>query len=221
MGAVTHKMDNSGGPVMKSVCGKVTAGDSYTPDADLVTCEKCSWLLNPSTKRMVIHFTKDGETGVCGVNPCGGLEYHELVGPNLTRSELAVNCVRCLEEMGTPKRGEGGVLLPKKESQELAQHFFGNSLGDVATQDVKSLVAARKHYGESWCKRGGVSAYMMLARKWDRLEMAAEEVGWDLELLIKSDVRAEGVLDDIRDLRRYLLLVEEKWGKLVPEVKKD
>jgi hypothetical protein len=53
-----------------------------------------------------------------------------------------------------------------------------------------------------------VGAFMMLARKWDRLEKQTNDFGYDLFAAINDDTRDEGILDDIRDLRRYLLLVE-------------
>ena len=49
---------------------------------------------------------------------------------------------------------------------------------------------------------------MMLARKWDRLEKQVTEQGYDIFQAIAYDGREEGILDDIRDLRRYLFLVE-------------
>ena len=41
---------------------------------------------------------------------------------------------------------------------------------EVTTSDVHKLHEAEKSYGNSWKQRGGVGAFMMLARKWDRLE---------------------------------------------------
>lgn len=81
-------------------------------------------------------------------------------------------------------------------------------LTEIATSDVDGLLEAEKHYGDSWKKRGGVGAFMMLARKWDRLELQVKKYGYDIFESISADMRAEGVIDDIRDLRRYLLLVE-------------
>ena len=49
---------------------------------------------------------------------------------------------------------------------------------------------------------------MMLARKWDRLEKQVSEKHFDVFAAAEDDQRVEGVIDDIRDLRRYLLLVE-------------
>jgi hypothetical protein len=93
-------------------------------------------------------------------------------------------------------------------------------LDPVASLDVQALKRAEVSYGDSWKKRGGVGAFMMLARKWDRIEQkVSKRIGtcddpgipanpYDIFEHIASDQRAEGIIDDIRDLRRYLLLVE-------------
>jgi hypothetical protein len=83
-----------------------------------------------------------------------------------------------------------------------------NELFTVADTDVAALLHAEKSYGDSWKKRGGVGAFMMLARKWDRCEKAVQAKGYDIFAAVAGDGRAEGVIDDIRDLRRYLMLVE-------------
>ena len=89
---------------------------------------------------------------------------------------------------------------------------------DIAQNDLVSLIDSEKSYGDSWKQRGGTGAFMMLARKWDRLENKVEEfdrieqqaksVNWDIFEASHSYPGEEGVLDDIGDLRRYLLLVE-------------
>ena len=78
----------------------------------------------------------------------------------------------------------------------------------LAQEDTQSLHRAEASYGDSWRKRGGVGAYMMLARKWDRLEKQDNEHGYDVFKAANEDQRPEGIMDDIRDLRRYLFLVE-------------
>jgi len=95
----------------------------------------------------------------------------------------------------------------------------------VAAADVAALRVAELHYGSSWKRRGGIGAFMMLARKWDRIENAlrphemdqctanmsnAENpvAPWDVFAGVAADPRDEGLIDDIRDLRRYLMLVE-------------
>lgn len=68
-----------------------------------------------------------------------------------------------------------------------------------------------KSYGSSWKKRGGVGAFMMLARKWDRLEAMMTDPDKHLKYDV-LDAVGDGTdgtpLAEIRDLRRYLLLVE-------------
>jgi len=84
-------------------------------------------------------------------------------------------------------------------------------LRDIAENDVSSLNKAQESYGDSWMKRGGTGAFMMLARKWDRLENQLKgDLGaqWDIFHHALVDDRPEGIIDDIRDLRRYLMLVE-------------
>jgi hypothetical protein len=85
---------------------------------------------------------------------------------------------------------------------------FLTKLEGIAAADVAKLIEAEKSYGDSWKKRGGVGAFMMLARKWDRIEKQVSERGYDIFAACIEDQRKEGVIDDIRDLRTYLDLVE-------------
>lgn len=79
---------------------------------------------------------------------------------------------------------------------------------NVAEADVVTLLCKQDEYGPSWKRRGGIGAFMMLARKWDRLEEQVQRDGYDIFASCAHDMRSEGILDDIADLRRYLLLVE-------------
>jgi len=83
-----------------------------------------------------------------------------------------------------------------------------DKLNQVVDEDVAQIREKDKSYGGSWKKRGGCGAFMMLARKWDRLELQAETFSYDIFNAVEADGRKEGIIDDIRDLRRYLLLVE-------------
>lgn len=78
----------------------------------------------------------------------------------------------------------------------------------ICAEDWTSLDKAEEDYGNSWKKRGGIGAFMMLARKWDRIENQVNDYTYDIFLALDEDKRPEGLIDDIRDLRRYLLLVE-------------
>ena len=83
-----------------------------------------------------------------------------------------------------------------------------NLIQNLADTDVAKLKHAQESYGDSWRSRGGVGAFMMLARKWDRIENQVSKDGYDIFKTINNDPSSTGILDDIRDLRRYLLLVE-------------
>ena len=78
----------------------------------------------------------------------------------------------------------------------------------ISAEDWTSLDRAEEDYGDSWRKRGGIGAFMMLARKWDRIEKQVYDYTYDIFQALKADKRPEGLIDDIKDLRRYLLLVE-------------
>lgn len=82
-----------------------------------------------------------------------------------------------------------------------------NFLESVSADDVRVLKEKERTYQGSWKKRGGVGAFMMLARKWDRIETQAREQGYDIFTLLEEST-VDGIADDVGDLRRYLLLVE-------------
>jgi hypothetical protein len=79
----------------------------------------------------------------------------------------------------------------------------------LSTADVNKIIRSEDSYGDSWKKRGGVGAFMMLARKWDRIENQVKNQGWDIFKAMKEDRSPEGLMDDIKDLRCYLLLVDD------------
>jgi hypothetical protein len=83
-----------------------------------------------------------------------------------------------------------------------------SKVAQVCDIDAETIITADKAYGGSWQQRGGLGAFMMLARKWDRLETRVKAHGYDIFVAIQKDTRREGVIDDVRDLRRYFTLVE-------------
>lgn len=96
-------------------------------------------------------------------------------------------------------------------------------LKTVADNDVVYVLIKDKSYGASWKKRGGVGVFMMLARKWDRLEeMMTSSISMNsgkfvpdkYDLMARAENDLSGVdgtvLAEVRDLRRYLLLVESE-----------
>lgn len=98
-----------------------------------------------------------------------------------------------------------------------------NYLEAIAAEDVQRVREKEASYKGSWKKRGGIGAFMMLARKWDRIEIAVQSLGitcairpenrieaspYDIFTHIQIDEREEGLLSDIQDLRCYLMLIE-------------
>jgi hypothetical protein len=77
---------------------------------------------------------------------------------------------------------------------------------ELANNDVVVLEEKGKTYGDSWKKRGGAGAFFMLARKMDRIENICSEMNYDI--FTAGRANTGDILDDIADLRRYLLLVE-------------
>ena len=89
---------------------------------------------------------------------------------------------------------------------------------DLAQQDILSLIESEKSYGDSWKRRGGTGAFMMLARKFDRIEQQAESCNYDIFEAGRRYDGENGLLDDIGDLRRYLFLVEHHIRYSQPQV---
>ena len=58
---------------------------------------------------------------------------------------------------------------------------------NIARNDVAVLRHKEKTYGGSWKKRGGVGAFMMLARKMDRIENIATSAGYDIFEVIRRE----------------------------------
>lgn len=85
---------------------------------------------------------------------------------------------------------------------------FIKELDVIGQEDAAGLKKAYESYGPSWKQRGGVGAFMMAARKFDRMENRVKKLGYNIFRAIVEDQRGEGVIDDVRDLRRYLMLIE-------------
>lgn len=99
------------------------------------------------------------------------------------------------------------VMLALLEHQQLRQLKQGNlmdNMAAIAELDVQVLLEKEKTYAGSWKRRGGIGAFMMLARKWDRIENIVGD--YNLDEVLTANVG--DIADDIADLRRYLLLVE-------------
>ncbi len=85
-----------------------------------------------------------------------------------------------------------------------------HNIKSIAQDDINSLIESEKSYGDSWKRRGGTGAFMMLARKFDRIEQQSKDCNYDVFEAGSKHTGEDGLLDDIGDLRRYLFLVEDE-----------
>lgn len=86
--------------------------------------------------------------------------------------------------------------------------------------DIETLHEKGKVYGDSWRKRGGTDSFFMLARKWDRIENHVKAHNSNILQTILSQhhegqIGDGSCIEDLRDLRRYLLLVDEYCTSLI------
>jgi hypothetical protein len=83
-------------------------------------------------------------------------------------------------------------------------------LNKIVENDVDIILRKESTYKGSWKKRGGEGAFFVTARKWDRLEEIVKLVKYDIFAALDADpFGADGsALAEVRDLRRYLLLIE-------------
>ena len=86
-------------------------------------------------------------------------------------------------------------------------------LGGIAAKIVETLYDKERTYRGSWQNRGGVGAFMMLARKMDRIEAQSKAQGYDIFKAVEVDGGKEGVIDDIDGLIGYLLLVRAETSR--------
>lgn len=145
------------------------------------------------------HATSPGE-----IEACVAVLY------KLTDHGLASDRIKAEEAIMAARRRVG--TLPQNIVEPLvldAEKMFERELLNIGAMDVTTLINKGKSYGDSWKRRGGVGAFMMLARKWDRIENQALAKGYD----VFEACRDTDMLDDIRDLRCYLLLVENEVAK--------
>jgi len=85
----------------------------------------------------------------------------------------------------------------------------GETISKITNHLVIKVQGKEQQYCGSWMKRGGVGAFMMLARKWDRIEVDSENHKYDILAAIRETAhKPDGLLDDIDDLIGYLLLVK-------------
>ena len=78
---------------------------------------------------------------------------------------------------------------------------------DVAGNIIETLKQKDADYGGSWQSRGGIGAFMMMCRKWDRIENMAKENPEKYDIFDLLNKNTGDVMDDVDDLIGYLLLI--------------
>lgn len=88
---------------------------------------------------------------------------------------------------------------------------YHRQLQQITRDDVSFVEDKDTQYDASWKRHGGVGAFFTIVRPWDRLYNYAKQRGFDLFEMIGEE-GLEGpdgsVIACVRDMRRYLLLVE-------------
>ena len=94
---------------------------------------------------------------------------------------------------------------------------------DISLSDVITAHEKDEEYGASWKKRGGPGAYMVMARKMDRLEEQSKRFGYDIFAALADKSTSESLIDTLRDLRVYLMLIENEMIKqgVIPNATED
>lgn len=88
------------------------------------------------------------------------------------------------------------------------------SLKKVAQSDVEGILVGEEEYDRSWMKDGGVGAWFTMKRCLDRLPVLVSRKPsdsgdrFDIFQHVLADKAGTGVLDSVRDMRRYCMLVE-------------
>lgn len=89
--------------------------------------------------------------------------------------------------------------------------IYHRHISAIADADIKYLKIKDAQYEASWKRREGQGAFFTIVRPWDRLDAICKRNGYDLFSIIERE-GLEGpdgsVIACVRDLRRYLLLVE-------------
>ena len=105
-------------------------------------------------------------------------------------------------------------MLNHNLTQNLLERFpWLDFLADTAKKIVNTLMEKEQHYEGSWQKRGGVGAFMMMCRKWDRIESITARHGYDVFKAQEENMGEIG--DDLDDLIGYLLLIRAEHHRRV------
>lgn len=97
---------------------------------------------------------------------------------------------------------------------EVTKQGFLTSLQKVSAEDVEGIMVGEEEYNRSWMARGGQGVFFTLVRCLDRIPVLCARKPKDGDRYdifahcIESD--GTGILDSIRDARRYFLMLESE-----------
>lgn len=80
----------------------------------------------------------------------------------------------------------------------------------LANDIADAVIRKDAEYGGSWLKRGGVGAYFVMIRKFDRLETQCRKFKFDILEAIQDQEPGEPLVDTIDDAIGYLLLIRSE-----------
>lgn len=166
---------------------------------------------------------KDFDTGGLGTPDPKALETHRQHMPREARdrAEHTAHMQRLDDEIKaelTKKAQTQGAVPQSAKDREWRldelrfekpfEHL--NFISTILKEDERFIIAKDQEYNASWLRRGGTGAFMMLARKWDRLEPLVARYGYDVFAMLKDKPDR---IDDLEDLCRYLDLVRAEWRR--------
>lgn len=79
----------------------------------------------------------------------------------------------------------------------------------IALHDAETVAEKNAQYGESWCRRGGHQAFAVIWRKADRVDSIMSKMANGYDIFAAWRENPGNIIDDFRDLRTYLMLLEE------------
>lgn len=144
-----------------------------------------------------------------------GLSHPAMHDPDGHHNALGLRLGECWRELELLAAGRGYDVLRYAPAGDPLRRLVRQLVrllylvpDAAAPDDVAQLRAKDREYGGSWRRRGGPGAFFVTCRKWDRVAHQLTTHGGELAAALDADRRAEGILDDLGDLRRYLLLWE-------------
>lgn len=84
------------------------------------------------------------------------------------------------------------------------QYDYSKFIPAIANRDVELVLRKDKEYGASWLEYGGIGAFFVTVRKWDRIRNQLHRHGWDVFKAYADGTTSEAFADTVMDLRGYL-----------------